>query len=160
MTDNPMDARPDRAVPLDEAESDEDITVRVSGMVLDILYREDMTSEDLYKTTLLYRLSPEEWFLIPVAWFSAAYVHNLAKHASDKTIDLVKRLHVRWGRRTGESRLGVDGPPAATIIVTEDLPDEARLAFLDLDVTAPDLRGKDLRWDTASSAWLPDAQED
>ena len=33
------------------------------------------------------------------------------------------------------------------MVVTDDLPDEARLALLDLDVTADDLRGKLLRWD-------------
>jgi hypothetical protein len=27
---------------------------------------------------------------------------------------------------------------------------------LDLDVTAEELRGKTLRWDTTASAWLPD----
>lgn len=38
-------------------------------------------------------------------------------------------------------------------MVTADLPDEARLALLDLDVTADDVCGKELRWDTASNTW-------
>lgn len=43
----------------------------------------------------------------------------------------------------------------ALVVVTDDLPDEARLALLDLDVTAPELRGKLLRWDEAAGEWRP-----
>jgi hypothetical protein len=35
----------------------------------------------------------------------------------------------------------------AVIAVAEDTPDEARLALLDLDVTADELRGRLLRWE-------------
>jgi hypothetical protein len=45
---------------------------------------------------------------------------------------------------------------AATVVVTRNLPDEARLALLDLDVTAEDLRGKVLRWSRKDEVWLPD----
>ncbi len=35
------------------------------------------------------------------------------------------------------------------------MPDEARLAVLDLDVTADVVRGQVLRWDSSASAWQP-----
>ena len=46
------------------------------------------------------------------------------------------------------------------LIVTEDLPDEARLALLDLDVTAEDACSKYLRWDNDSMAWRADGPKD
>jgi hypothetical protein len=51
--------------------------------------------------------------------------------------------------------IGLDGGATAIIVVTEDTPDEARLALLDLDVTAPELRGKLLRWDETAGEWRP-----
>lgn len=47
----------------------------------------------------------------------------------------------------------MDGEQAVKLVVTEGLPDEARLALLDLDVTAEELRGKELRWDAAAGEW-------
>jgi hypothetical protein len=41
----------------------------------------------------------------------------------------------------------------------KDTPDEARLALLDLDVTAEELSGKVLRWDSSASAWRPDSDD-
>ena len=41
------------------------------------------------------------------------------------------------------------------IEVNEDLPDEARLALLDLDVESDVIRGQRLRWNVQVGAWLP-----
>ena len=54
-----------------------------------------------------------------------------------------------------EYRIGLRDGSAATIAITADLPDEARLALLDLDVTAADVRGKLLRWDDETFSWQP-----
>ena len=53
--------------------------------------------------------------------------------------------------------IGLDDGSAADVIITGDLPDEARLALLDLDVTADELRGKTLRWDDAPETGVPTA---
>jgi hypothetical protein len=84
--------------------------------------------------------------------FCKAFLEALGKRAGDGLVDLVKTRVVRKGI-PDEYRIGIDDGSAAKIIVTADTPDEARLALLDLDVTADELRGKLLRWDHAASAW-------
>jgi hypothetical protein len=86
--------------------------------------------------------------------FCKAFLEALGKRAGDGLVDLV-RTHVQRKGKPEEYHIGVDDGSAATIAITEDTPDEARLALLDLDVTADDLRGKVLRWDRSASAWLP-----
>ena len=51
--------------------------------------------------------------------------------------------------------VGPEDGSAAVLVITEDTPDEARLAVLDMDVTAPDVRGRELVWDAAAGAWRP-----
>lgn len=62
------------------------------------------------------------------------------------------RAHAKY---KGAQPLALDEGSAA-IVITSDTPDEARLALLDLDVTAEELRGKVLRWDEKARAWRPD----
>jgi hypothetical protein len=98
------------------------------------------------------------------AIFSKAFLETLGSRAGDGVANLPRHVGdlVRtWHRRRSggeEYRIQLDGSTAA-IAVTKATPDEARLALLDLDVTAEELRGKLLRWDTAASAWLPEAVE-
>jgi hypothetical protein len=42
-----------------------------------------------------------------------------------------------------------------TVVLTKELPDEARLMLLDLDLTSDEFRGKALRWDSTAGAWSP-----
>jgi len=44
---------------------------------------------------------------------------------------------------------------ATTVVLTKELPDEARLMLLDLDLTSERLRGKFLGWDDAAGEWVP-----
>jgi hypothetical protein len=69
--------------------------------------------------------------------------------------DLIRTRKLRKGK-TEEVHLSVT-EDSATIVVTADLPDEARLALLDLHVGSEEFRGKLLRWDTATSTWRVDA---
>jgi hypothetical protein len=95
------------------------------------------------------------------AIFAKAYLETLAKRAAEGTANLPKKLkdlvrdRIRRRGKLEEFRIGTRDGSAATIVVTDDTPDEARLALLDLDVTAPELRGKLLRWDEAVGAWRP-----
>jgi hypothetical protein len=99
-------------------------------------------------------------FLAVGAIYSKAFVEALAKRHADGLADLVRtRIHRRGKSRGREVEIGVDSDAAAKVMVTEDLPDEARLALLDLDVTADELRGKLLRWDSSASAWRPDPDD-
>ncbi len=93
--------------------------------------------------------------------FSSAFIQALGQQAAGESAKLPKRVRdlvkkrVRRKDEPDEYRIGVRDGSAATIVVTEDTPDDARLALLDLDVTADELRGKLLRWDSGSSSWRP-----
>jgi hypothetical protein len=97
--------------------------------------------------------------------FSTAFIQALGQHAADGAARLPKRVgdlvrtRVRRMDKPEEARIGVDDGSAATIAITADTPDEARLALLDLDVTDNAVRGKVLRWDGDTSAWRPDPDQ-
>lgn len=83
------------------------------------------------------------------AAYAKAFLETLRKHNADWLGDAV-RTRVRKNGEKREVLVGPEDGAAATMVISEDTPDEARLAMLDLDVTAPDLRGKELHWDRAA----------
>lgn len=93
------------------------------------------------------------------AVYTKAFVETLAKHHADALSDAVRTRFRRKGKAR-EVLVGPDDGSAATIIITDETPDEARLALLDLDVTADELRGKVLRWDEKAMAWRADSADD
>jgi hypothetical protein len=96
-----------------------------------------------------------------VAVFSKAFLETLGRRAGDGVADLPKRVgdlvrrRIRKNGKTVETHIGTGDDRAAVIVVTDDLSDEARLALLDLDVTVPELRGRELHWDSAAGEWRP-----
>lgn len=90
-----------------------------------------------------------------------AFCTELGKRLGGTTADWAAR--VRLHRKRGDSAeadlvVGVTG--AATVVeLDESLPDEARLALLDLDPTAEALQGQRLRWNAEAGAWMPTGQE-
>jgi len=94
----------------------------------------------------------------PVAIYSKAFLETLAKHHADAVADLL-RTRSRKNGPTTEVQISIDGGTSAALVVTGDMPDEARLALLDLDLMADEVRGKVLRWDDSASAWRPDPDE-
>jgi hypothetical protein len=86
-----------------------------------------------------------------------AFCTELGKRLGGTAADWAARVHLR--RRQDDPTktvLVVEGDPVATVIeVDEDLPDEARLALLDLDVGNDVVRGHRLRWDAQARAWQP-----
>lgn len=98
-----------------------------------------------------YPFVPEIYvFGTAIAVYSKAFVEALAKRHADGLAD---RLRTR--RRWREVRIGLPDGESATIVITAGMPDEARLALLDLDVTADEVRGNLLRWDSSASVWCP-----
>ncbi|WP_280246698.1 MULTISPECIES: hypothetical protein [Nocardia] len=100
----------------------------------------------------------------PVATvFGKAFLEALGQRAADNAAALPAQLRQRWFRRARRSHddvevvtvLHIENADAAAILVTADLPDEARLALLDLDPTNPALHGKVLGWDTERQQWIP-----
>lgn len=47
------------------------------------------------------------------------------------------------------------GSESPMVVLVEGMSDLAWLALFDLDVTAEELRGKTLRWDSDTSTWRP-----
>jgi hypothetical protein len=155
MNDQPMDAAQETAgSQKDAVEADIHRLLRVRSQELPGIERVvEAIGSHLY--------SPEAFALATAAAiFSKAFLETLGTRAGDSAANLPKRvrdLARRFHRRKDggeEFHIGAGGM-SATVIVTEDLPDQARLALLDLDVTAEELRGKLLRWDSAASAWRP-----
>lgn len=99
--------------------------------------------------------TPEMYTLsTAIAIYSKAFVEALAKRHADGLADLLRTRPSKNGEND-EAEIGLDDGTSATIAITVDTPDEARLALLDLDVTSEELRGKLLHWDSAASAWRP-----
>lgn len=89
---------------------------------------------------------------------SKAFIETLGKNPEALSETVRTRL-----RRKGETRellVGPDDGAAAILVITSDTSDEARLAVLDLDVTAKDVRGHYLRWDAESQTWRPSTEAD
>ncbi|WP_225728779.1 MULTISPECIES: hypothetical protein [unclassified Nocardia] len=100
----------------------------------------------------------------PVATiFGKAFLEALAKRTAESVAGMPGKLRQRWFRRptqnTGTDELStvidIGDANSAAILVTADLPDEARLALLDLDPTAPSLHGKVLGWNVELQQWAP-----
>jgi hypothetical protein len=114
--------------------------------------------ENVYSNKLFWA-SPELLALAgAAALYAKAFLETMAKRHADALEDLVE-TRIRRKGKPDEYRIGVDDSSAATIAITADTPDEARLALLDLDVTADAVRGKVLHWDSSASAWRPDPDE-
>jgi len=98
--------------------------------------------------------------LMATAIYSKAYLEALGRRTEQGVANLSKRVgdlvraRAKRKGRPDEYLIGLGDGKTAMIVVTEDTPDEARLALLDLDVTAPELRGKCLSWSEGAGAWL------
>jgi hypothetical protein len=98
--------------------------------------------------------------------FAKAFLETLGQRAGNgaaglprRVADLVSR-HIKRKGRPEEIHISAEGDVTASIIVTSKTPDEARLALLDLDVTAENVRGKTLRWDSNAMAWRASSAEE
>lgn len=151
MTDEPANAEV-RAIDRLAARLDRPLTELTTDELMVLKRKFDERGVRLYNW-----ISPEMCALIAAAGvYSKAFLEALARRHADALADLVRTRIRRYGR---EAEVGLDGDAAAKIAITTDTPDEARLALLDLDVTADEVRGKLLRWDSGSSSWRPDPDE-
>ena len=91
------------------------------------------------------------WFLGKLA---DAYVSRIADHLAETTYKAAK--HIKLRRSPSSDCVIIKAPGDTTMIVLpEDLTDEAREAFIDLDPTAEGIRGKILYWEQDEHAWVP-----
>jgi len=148
MTETP-DARKETTSP-GGTEPDED---RIRA-----LWDHVMASHDVPTSPVLFGgLSAVEIEVVVAASiFGRAFLEALGKRAGDGVVDLITRI--RQNGKTTEAEISLHGDQAVKLVVTGDLPDEARLALLDLDVTAEELRGRELRWDAEAWKWRPSGE--
>jgi hypothetical protein len=103
---------------------------------------------------------PIEVVLIAAAAnYVTVFMQTLAKHNAEALIEAV-RTRFRGKGKGLEIVVGTEDDAAATLVITSNLPDEARLALLDLDVTAEEVRGKILRWDSDAKVWRAYSADD
>ncbi len=87
-----------------------------------------------------------------LATFLRGYIEALAARSGDVTFDWLKKPHIRTTSK-GKSDVEVRINGAITTFeVADDMPDEARLALIDLDLTSEQWRGHRLKWD--GKAWV------
>ncbi|QIS22120.1 hypothetical protein [Nocardia terpenica] len=93
--------------------------------------------------------------------FGKAFLEALAKRSAEGVAALPGKLRQRWFRQGHDGSdgglaavLDIENVGAAAILVTADLPDEARVALIDLDPTEPGLLGKVLGWDVERRQWV------
>jgi hypothetical protein len=88
--------------------------------------------------------------------FLDAYAKALGKKLGESTGNLLSRLSLDSVMRLTKGQpvvIGADQPVAVEL--DPNLPDEARLALLDLDLTDAQIHGSVLRWDSAAGRWQP-----
>jgi hypothetical protein len=155
VTDEQTDAEPGTVDPL-AARLDRPLTELTVDELMALKDEFEKRGVRFYNSWRLLSLTPENLALATAAAiYAKTFVETLAKRHADALEDLVETRLRKNGKKT-EAEIGADDGSTATVVVTADMPDEARLALLDLDVTADDLRGRRLRWDAATSAWRAD----
>jgi hypothetical protein len=115
-----------------------------------------------YETTGAFHLEVLElavgggalWFL---GKFADAYVSGIADRLAESTLKAAERIRLRRSPATDCVTIKVPGG-TTTIVLPEPLTDEARVAFIDLDPAADEIRGKILYWDQDTLAWVPRQQ--
>jgi hypothetical protein len=92
---------------------------------------------------------------------STAFCTELGKRFGGTVADWISRVRTR--RRNDNAMVADmivdDGETVTSLEITEALTDEAKLALLDLDISNKAIRGKNLRWDSQSKAWVPRGRE-
>jgi hypothetical protein len=108
----------------------------------------------------IFNSAPTDLLILAAAVspYLRAFLEALGKSHADALTDAV-RTRFRKKGNDRELLIGPDDDAAAKLVITKDTPDEARLALLDLDVTADDVRGHYLRWDDETKTWRPSARD-
>ncbi|MEU8812580.1 hypothetical protein ACN6K5_001566 [Streptomyces violaceoruber] len=88
--------------------------------------------------------------------FVEAFAAKIGETLGESTVQAIKRVSL-IRRRTAEARhLGIDLPNTrtlTTLVLPDDFSDEAKLALVDLDITAEGICGATLHWNSETGAW-------
>lgn len=91
--------------------------------------------------------------------FAEAFASKLGERLGESAAAAASRIRLvrRNVSSTKEELVVRQGTTQTIIVVSRTLTDEARLALIDLDVTADGIRGMTLQWDAESKTWRPAA---
>lgn len=94
--------------------------------------------------------------------FISAFMNRLGERLGDAVSFRWIWKVVRAGTVTGGKLAVTDdtAAPPLTIVIDKDLSDDARLALIELDPTATELRGKTLIWVEQERRWRPETPSD
>jgi hypothetical protein len=136
------------ASPGEDAGSDEVVTAAAAGAEPDVTF--GILPVDVHvieMAGLMGTLGP----------FTTAFCTELGKRFGGTVADWTSRVRLhRASDQSDKAEIVVRADDTFTVIELEEgVSDEARLALLDLDIQAEDIRGHRLKWDTALNAWVP-----
>ena len=86
--------------------------------------------------------------------FTEAFAAKLGERLGESTTNAIGRIRLLLDRRNSHRELDVITQGRTTLVLPEDFTDEAKLAAIELDVTADGIRGAVLHWNAATSQWL------
>jgi hypothetical protein len=90
--------------------------------------------------------------------FWNAFCTELGKRWGGSAADWASRIRARRKQR-GVADIEIPLEDCITTVeINSDLPEEARLALFDLDLTAEGVRGHRMRWDPLAKAWVTSGQ--
>jgi hypothetical protein len=96
-----------------------------------------------------------------------AFATKLGENLGESALAAARRVRLRF-KKSNQGPFGALIPDAltveaadavTTVILPADLTDEARIALIDLDITADGIRGKTLYWNPTMKTWGPAAKE-
>ncbi|MGW7572405.1 hypothetical protein [Streptomyces sp. NPDC054765] len=82
-----------------------------------------------------------------------AYLAKLGELLGESSARVLRRMWLRLGNRSSTLTIRVDRADTLIVLPDGELSDEAKLALIDLDVTADGIRGETLAWDPESQSW-------
>jgi hypothetical protein len=142
----------------DTALDDDEMRALLDRPLSELSVAELMALKDAYTARgirIYNSLQPADALLIAAAAsYVTLFTQTLAAHNAAALIRAVQTRFRRKGKIL-ELVVGTDDDAAAAFLVTADLPDDAKLAMLEVDVTSDELRGKLLRWNDKVMAWRP-----
>jgi hypothetical protein len=91
--------------------------------------------------------------------FAEAFAAKLGERLGESLAGAIGRIRLLRNHRNGRDDLDavLPGRVRTTLVLPEDFSDAARLAAIDLDVSAKGIRGAELHWDSDAGIWRPTA---
>jgi hypothetical protein len=115
------------------------------GLHRDVSYRADLFVELAVGFVTVKFLGP----------FAEAFAAKLGESLGESAARAIGRLRLLRNHRHARTDLDVVLPGSArtTLVLPADFTDAARLAAIDLDMNAEDVRGAELHWDVGAGQW-------